>query len=142
MSGELRRVASDADWEAYHRIREDVLWIARGRIGVYDRSHPDEHADPNYPFVFIVHGEVLGVLRVDLRPPVAWFRRVAIREDVQRHGHGRRMIALAMDFARANGCTEARSNVDREAVSFYRRIAFEVIEGADAGESVPMRRKI
>lgn len=139
---ELRRVTNEADWEAYHRIRESVLWTARGRLGVYDRSHPDEHADGNNPFLFVVDDEPIGVLRVDLEPPTAWFRRVAIREDHQRRGHGRRMLELAMDFARLNGCIEARSNVDPVAVSFYRRLAFEVIEGVDAGGSIPMRRKI
>ena len=140
--GELRHVTSEADWEDYHAIREDVLWVARGRVGVYDRSHPDEHADSNHPFVFVVDDEAIGVLRVDVRPPVAWFRRVAVREDAQRRGHGRRMLELAMDFARGAGCTEVRSNVDPDAVAFYHKLGFDERRGDATIESTPMGKKL
>ena len=50
-SDQLRAPESNADWEAYHRIRETVLWEARGRFGVYDRGHPDEHVAGNHPLL-------------------------------------------------------------------------------------------
>ncbi len=139
-NGELTRVASDEDWDAYHEIRERVLWEARGRVGEYDRDHPDEHADGNHPFLLVVDGRPVGVLRIDIRPPVAWLRRVAVREHLQRRGHGRLMLQLAMHFARENGCTEARSNVDPDAVAFYRKLGFTVVDGDDDAVNVPMSR--
>lgn len=54
----------------------------------------------------------------------AWLRRVAIREDVQRSGHGRRMVEMAMDFARSRGARRVKSNVDEDAVAFYRQLGF------------------
>jgi GNAT superfamily N-acetyltransferase len=138
----LRSVSSDAEWESYHAIRERVLWEARGRFGEYDRDHPDEHADGNHPLLLLVDGEPVGVIRVDVRPPIAWFRRVAVREDVQRRGHGRAMLELAMDFSRERGCFEVRSNVDPEAVTFYQRLRFAVLDDEDAGPSVGMSRDL
>jgi len=38
---QLLSPSTDSEWAAYHRIRESVLRIARGMVGVYDSSHPD-----------------------------------------------------------------------------------------------------
>ncbi|MCA1606864.1 MAG: GNAT family N-acetyltransferase, partial [Acidobacteria bacterium] len=40
------------------------------------------------------------------------FRRVAVREDAQRVGHGRVLLTLAESFARSKGCKQIWSNVD------------------------------
>ena len=92
MATELRPVATSEDWEAYHSIREQVLWEARGRFGSYDRSHPDEHKVGNFACLLVgSDDQPIGVVRIDLEPPLAWFRRVAIRADRQRQGYGTRM---------------------------------------------------
>jgi ribosomal protein S18 acetylase RimI-like enzyme len=69
-------------------------------------------------------GVPVGAISVEIDSREAWFRRVAIREEVQRRGHGRRMIELAVAFAREKGCVHVRSNVDSAAVSFYRKLGF------------------
>ena len=142
MSYELKLVASTEDWEAYHAIRERVLWETRGRLGSYDRSHSDEHMAGNFPCLLIGPGhEPLGTVRIDVDPPLAWFRRVAIREDRQRQGHGRRMLELAADFAKGRGCHRVRSNVAPDAVQFYRKLGFQIAVEDEAGSSsVPMSR--
>lgn len=129
MSHLLRAPASDADWDSYHRIREAVLWEARGRVGVYRRDHPDEHVAGNHPLLLQHGGEVIGVVRIDLLEDAAWLRRVAIREDAQGQGHGRRLLELAADFAREHGATLLRSNVAEDAVGFYEREGWHRIEG-------------
>jgi len=53
-------------------------------------------------------------------------RRVAIRSDVQRHGHGRVLLSLAEDFARAKGCERLASHVATDAVEFYRKCGFSI----------------
>ncbi len=55
---------------------------------------------------------------------VAWLRRVAIRDDLQRAGHGRVLLRLAEGFAKAEGCDEIRSNAAVEAVGFYERCGY------------------
>jgi GNAT superfamily N-acetyltransferase len=64
------------------------------------------------------------VIRVEVCETVAWFRRVAIQEDVQRLGHGRVLLRLAEAFAKAEDCTEVRSNAAVEAVGFYERCGY------------------
>jgi len=100
-----------------------VLWEARGQDG-YDPAHPDDRAPHNHPFLLCLEGEPIGVIRVDVAPPYAVLRRVAISEEQQRQGHGTRLVRLAEEFARQAGCSIAASHVDREAVGFYRRLGY------------------
>jgi GNAT superfamily N-acetyltransferase len=65
----------------------------------YDEQHPDEFRAGNHPLVLFHDGDAIGVIRIDVDAPVAIFRRVAIREDMQRQGHGTMMLKLAEGFA-------------------------------------------
>src|SRR5262245_24466316 len=141
MSYELRQVTSDEDWDAYHEIRQRVLWDARDR-GSYDRTHPDDRKPGNFPLLLFHLGQPVGVVRVDIEAPVAWLRRVAVREPHQRQGHGRTMLTLAADFARERGCWHLRSNVDAAAVGFYEKLGFVVSSAVSTSAAVPMHRRI
>jgi hypothetical protein len=55
---ELRAPSSTVEWEAYHGIRRKVLFENRGRIGVYDKNHPDESREGNYPLILLLNGFV------------------------------------------------------------------------------------
>jgi GNAT superfamily N-acetyltransferase len=140
---ELRSPTTAEDWERYHAIRRRVLFEARGRGHLYNAHHPDERRPENHPKLLLHTGDTIGVVRIDLTPPRAIFRRVAVREDVQRRGHGRALLALAEEFARAHGCSEVMSFVDPDAVGFYAKCGFAVI-GADAhrGATVPMAKQL
>src|SRR5262245_27494825 len=137
---ELKRVATEHEWGAYHSIREQVLWDARGNIGSYDRHHPDEFAPGHCPLLLLRDGDPVAVVRIDLDPPAAWFRRVAVREDVQRQGYGRRRLELAQEFAVAQGCTYLCSNVAPDAVEFYRKLGFRERAFDSAGTSIRMEK--
>ena len=39
----LEVVNTPEEWEAYHLIRRQELFEARGRIGIYDANRPEEH---------------------------------------------------------------------------------------------------
>jgi GNAT superfamily N-acetyltransferase len=122
---ELRRPGTDAEWAAYHQIRRRVLFEMRGRVGVYDAQYPDELRPGNHPLLLLHDGAPVGVIRVDVEPGRAIFRRVAIREDVQGVGHGRVLLSLAETFARGAGCELVHSYVDPGAVGFYERCGFK-----------------
>ena len=139
---ELKQVETESEWSAYHAIREDVLWKARGRSEAYNRFHPADRTPGNFPMLLIYDGAPIGVFRVDVQSEVAWFRRVAIREGVQRQGHGREMMRLAMAFAREKGCHIARSNVDKAALGFYRKLGFSEVESEHSDGGVPMARDL
>lgn len=116
--------------DVYHRIRREVLFEARGYIGVYDANHPDDRAPHHYPKLLLHRGDPVGVVRIDINGAVAAFRRVAIRADVQRQGHGRTLLRLAQRFAQDCGCTRLVSCVALDAVGFYERFGFLVDEEA------------
>ena len=121
---DFRAPATDAEWASYHAIRRRVLFELRGNAAAYDADHPDEHRPGRHPFILFDAGAPVGVIRVDVDGPVATFRRVAIRDDVQRRGHGRRLLEAAERFARQQGCTLIVSHADPDAVGFYERCGF------------------
>lgn len=130
---ELRAPESGEEWRALHDIRRKVLFENRGKFGTYIENHPDDFKAGHYPLVLIYRKEVIGVVRVEVNETVAWLRRVAIREDLQRRGHGRVLLRLAEAFAKAEGCDQVVSNAAVEAVSFYERCGY----APDVSESSP-----
>jgi GNAT superfamily N-acetyltransferase len=117
---------TDSEWDAYHRIREHVLWELRGQYGVYDRSGPDEFRDENHPKILLQSAKAVGVVRIDLieETQEAAFRKVAIIPEDQRKGYGKRLMKLSEDFAFSKGYTKYFANVSLDAVEFYRKIGY------------------
>ena len=120
----MRTPRTDEEWRAFHAIRRKVLFENRGKTEAYNENHPDDSQPGNHPLILIYGEEIIGVLRIDVVGQVAWLRRVAIREELQRAGHGRVLVRLAEAFARARGCDEMRSNAAVEAVEFYERCGY------------------
>jgi GNAT superfamily N-acetyltransferase len=139
----LRRPRNDDEWRAYHVIRREVLFENRGYFGIYDENHPDEFEHGIYPLI-LVHGAVpIGVIRVDVRDHVAWLRRVAVRGDLQRAGHGKILLDLAESFARKERCNEVRSNVAVDAVGFYEQCGYSRdVSRRPGAESIPMLKRL
>ena len=135
-----------AQWRAYHDIRRRVLFEARGQFGVYQEDHPSERAIGNHPKLLLYRGDPVGVVRIDVEATTAMCRRVAIRSDVQRLGHGRVLLSLVQEFARDNSCRQMASYVAPDAVEFYERCGFTVdTEGSIApsgGKSVFMTKRL
>src|SRR5262245_12514182 len=124
MQVKLRTPATDEDWRAYHAIRRRILFELRGNGDAYDAAHPDEHRPGNYPFLLWDGDVPIGVIRIDIDGARATFRRVAIREDRQRCGYGRRLLQAAEQFARRQLCMRIESYVDSGAIQFYERCGF------------------
>ncbi|HKA21568.1 MAG TPA: GNAT family N-acetyltransferase [Blastocatellia bacterium] len=139
---ELRVPTSAEEWQAHHRIRREVLFENRGQFGEYDENHPDEHREGNHPLLLIHNGEPIGVIRVDISGTQAIFRRVAIREDLQRSGHGRMLLALAESFAQSKGCNHISSEVAPDAVGFYQRCGYELVQGVAIAGTASMQKNL
>ena len=127
MSDDFRSPATAEEWSAYHELRRRVLFERRGSSNAYDPHHPDDHCAGHYPFILWDGREAVGVIRVDVDGDVATLRRVAVREDVQRRGHGRRLLQAAQQFARERACTRLVSHVAPDAVGFYERCGFALV---------------
>jgi GNAT superfamily N-acetyltransferase len=139
---ELRTPTTDDDWAAYHAIRRRVLFDLRGAGAAYDANHPDEHLPGHFPLVLWDADVAVGVIRIDLRDGVATFRRVAVREDLQRQGYGRKLLRAAERFALEHGCTHVISHVDPSAVGFYVRCGFVGDGLPNDGRAVSMSKEL
>jgi GNAT superfamily N-acetyltransferase len=140
---ELRRPRSDEEWRAFHALRRRVLFENRGKGESYVENHPDDSQPGNHPLVLLYREEIIGVMRLDVAETIGWLRRVAIREDLQRVGHGRVLLKLAEAFARAQDCDELRTNAAVEAVGFYERCGYERdLEALSPPNSVRMWQRL
>jgi GNAT superfamily N-acetyltransferase len=137
----FRRPTTDAEWAAYHAIRKRVLFDLRGEGGRYDAAHADEHRPEHHPFVLWEGGVPVGVIRIDVNGKLAVFRRVAIRDDLQRRGHGRRLLQAAERFASEQGCTRVESHVDPDATGFYECCGFTRV-APTAGDGAILMSKV
>ena len=139
----LRTPQDDEEWRAFHAIRRKVLFENRGKTEAYIENHPDDSKPGNYPLILLYGDEVIGVVRLDIAAPVAWLRRVAIRDDSQLQGHGRVLLRLAEAFAVEKGCDEIRSNAAVEAIEFYERCGYARDSTVDAPvNSVRVRKSL
>ena len=142
VSAELKRPVSPAEWDAFHSIREFALWRERGLVGLYDRNHPDDGAAGNHPLLLTDAGRPIGVVRVDIDGDVAFLRRVAVVAELRGRGYGRTLLALAEQFASAQGAVSVHSNVDAGAVGFYRRAGYVMSGPALTDGGIPMEKRI
>ena len=115
---ELITPASGAEWRAYHDIRRQVLFEARGQFGVYQEDRPDETSPGHHPKLLRYRGEPVGVVLIDVDLTTAICRRVAILSDVQMLGHGRVLLSLVQQIASDNGCAPLASHEAPEALEF------------------------
>jgi N-acetylglutamate synthase-like GNAT family acetyltransferase len=85
----------------------------------------------------------VGVIRIDIVGKQAIFRRVAVREDVQRSGHGRVLLALAEEFAREKDCDYLYSFVSPDAVEFYEKCGFRRdASDLEYADHIPMEKRV
>ena len=138
----FRRPATDEEWAAYHAIRKRVLFDLRGEGPEYDAGHADEHRPKHHPFVLWEGGVPVGVIRIDVNGKLAVFRRVAVRDDLQRRGHGRRLLQAAERFASEQGCTHIESHVDPRAVEFYERCGFSRVAPTAGSDAMLMSKAL
>jgi GNAT superfamily N-acetyltransferase len=127
---ELRAVQTEEDWTAYHRIRRTVLFEARGRFGIYDQNNPDDRAEGNHPLLLVFRGDVVGVVRLDCgSSDVGIIRQLAIDGPAQGVGHGGTLLQILVARGMALGLRVLEVNSDRQAVGFYQRFGFDLVDG-------------
>lgn len=117
-----------AEWEAYHRIRRDVLLEAQK----YAVEHPDENAPGHHPMLLWLDDQPVGSIRIDIdEQGRAGLRLVAVHPALQKRGCGRALLHLAEAFARAHGCTRTVLYSTLDAVGFYAKTGYEEEEWDD-----------
>lgn len=126
MTHTLAPPVTDADWQAFHDIRDDVLFKGRHRTVVYDRNHPDDHNPANEPLLLKADGRPVGVVRLDNRGDgTGVVRLVAVVKDTQGSGQGRALSRLWDERARSRGWHTLYVNAAPEAIGYYEKMGWE-----------------
>lgn len=139
---ELTKVETPSDWAAYHAIRRDVLFEARGNLN-YDPDHPDDRRPENLPLLLKADGVALGTVRLDLRPGrIAVVRLVAIKTERQRSGHGTALLRMLETIARSLDVAELRVFAAADAAGFYRTNGFAnvIFDPDNRGSGIQLRK--
>ncbi len=119
---DLRPPQTPAEWEAYHRIRQDVLLEAKK----YAMEHAEELAPGHHPMLLWLDRRPVGSIRIDIDAAGrAGLRLVAVDPDLQKRGCGRVLLRLAEEFAREHGCTRTVLYATLEAVGFYAKSGYQ-----------------
>jgi excinuclease ABC subunit C len=123
----MRAVESDADWDAYHSIRETEIFKPHfGPDFEYDREHKDEFKPKNHPMVFCLAEEIVGVVRLDRSTKTRLIMRVfGFQKTHQNQGHGSVAIQLIEQYALDNGFKSLVLNAHESAIKFYEKKGFE-----------------
>ena len=120
MGYELIEVSDPADWAAYHAIRRQELFEAKGRHGIYNPDYPGERLPNMHHYLLKFDGKPLGTTRLDVMDDdTAVFRLVAITADEQGRGHGRILGQMVEARAQAFGARTLLVNSADTAVGFY-----------------------
>jgi len=129
----LRPARSPQEWSTYHAIRRDAIFAALLPGQAYDEHDPNEFEHGHRPHVLVRDGEVIGTVRIDLIGDTqAGLRLIAIRRDLQRQGHGRILLRLAEQAARAFGRIEIVINAHPTSLTFYLANGYREGEWRDA----------
>lgn len=149
MGYELVEVSGPEDWAAYHDIRRQELFEARGRHGIYNPNYPDEYTADKHHYMLKLDGTPLGTTRLDVRGDgTAVFRLVAIAAPEQGKGHGRVLSQLVQERAQAFGARTLLVNAARTAIGYYEKTGWhrhewDVSELVDlASDCVQMRKQL
>jgi predicted acetyltransferase len=126
VSDEFARPATEAEWAAYHDIRQAAIFERYLPGQTYDPEDVDEFKELNFPHLLRQNSEAIGTIRIDiLHHQGAAFRLIAIRPDRQRQGHGTMLLRLAEARAISFGCSEIVLNAIKPALGFYREQGYE-----------------
>jgi GNAT superfamily N-acetyltransferase len=117
------------DWDAYHRIRQEVMLESKK----YALEHPDEETLPgHHPLLLWKDDRPIGTIRIDeLDGGCAALRLVAIDPALQGQGHGGKLLQEAERFVRQLGCGRAVVFSTTEAIGYYEAGGFTEDEWAD-----------
>jgi ribosomal protein S18 acetylase RimI-like enzyme len=131
------RTATPADAPAVVSLMAQLAGHTRGHIdaGVDNRFY-DMLELPPYAILVAEDdpGQVIGLLTASTRwtlwhaGPCTLIEELVIDESARRQGVGRALIQAALDWARAQGCSEVEVSTDVDntaAQAFYRQLGFE-----------------
>ena len=107
----------------------NAAFALRREVFVWEQKVPEEEEHDDHDltathFVAIAEGEVVGTLRLIDLPEHTKIGRVAVRQAFRGRGIARRLIAAAMDHARAQGQERFYLTAQSDKLGFYESLGF------------------
>ena len=143
----LTRVSLDSDWAAYDEIRSGAHLSTGERVGMDEDDLPDKRSEANHRLLLIHRAEPLGAAHIEyLRGSMVAIRLATISEDRRQEGHGRVLVQLVEDFARAIGARRMVVNATPDTMEFFSRLDYITERWSDprpsSGNSVQMAKRL
>jgi GrpB-like predicted nucleotidyltransferase (UPF0157 family)/GNAT superfamily N-acetyltransferase len=126
----LRFVTHHAEWEAYHRIRKELLFD--GTKIKYDPNHVSIKYPQNRHFVLYKGADIIGVAQVEfLSLSEAVLRPFAIDTPYQNQGLGSQFLLMIEKWIKQQGREIIRLNAEPKALNFYQRLGYSFMKFDD-----------
>ena len=114
----------DVEWEAFHRIRKEVLFDPAGIV--YD-INPSNMKDPNWYHMVLYKGvDIIGVASVQFLKNAheAALRPFAILPEHQGKGLGQWFLTFIEKWVKLKGKSTLKMHASLKAERFYRRLGY------------------
>ena len=126
----LLRCAHHIEWEEYHRIRNEQIFIPTNVI--YDPNHPTITADSHFHFVLCKGVRVVSIAHVEfLDDKTAAIRSLATDEPYKNQGFGTHMMALLEKWIKHQDRGVIKIHAALRAERFYRKLGYIEMEFND-----------
>ncbi|ODT68809.1 MAG: GNAT family N-acetyltransferase [Pelagibacterium sp. SCN 63-23] len=107
----------------------NAAFALRREVFVWEQKVPQQEEQDQYDltadhFVAVLDGEVVGTLRLIALPEHIKIGRVAVRQAFRGRGIARRMIAVAMNYARGQGHDRFYLTAQSDKLGFYESLGF------------------
>ncbi|GAA3918254.1 GNAT family N-acetyltransferase [Hymenobacter algoricola] len=124
----LTTPATPAEFEAYYRLRYEVLRQPWGQPAGSERADDDDEPTTLHAMLVAPAGRVAGVARLSpAGANQAQVRYMAVAPDFQGLGLGRQLLEHLEAQARQQGLTECVLHAREAAVPFYARLGYLVV---------------
>ena len=120
----MRLCTQTEEWEAYHRLRKDLLFAPAGIV--YDENHPSLTDPALKHLVFIKGTQIIAAGSLEWRnDKIVIVRSLAVDRRFQHQGMGRLFLERLEKWAVFQGAQHAYVNANRQAIPFYQKHGYE-----------------
>lgn len=136
---EIREPNTETDWQQYFRLRTDVL----GPLHADAASLQDGLEDDSYHVMAVEADRCIGVGRVHFNhSSEGQIRFMAVAADSRRRGVGLAILETLEIYLLRNAVAAAVLNVRPDAIGFYEKHGYQMVENGSSDTSVKMRKPL
>lgn len=121
---------SPQEYQAYFQLRQTIFCQEQGLFQGSDEDELDQTAHAIIAIPTTANAQVVGVVRIYEPEPGIWYGgRLGVDGDYRKGGQvGRGLIYKAVTTAHAWGCQRFLATVQRQNVSFFKRLHWNSLE--------------